>query len=81
MASGEINRALGRQGIGQQSIANALSALIHRRHRGAGVFLILSIGSGCNFTPGDRTCMGGLARADLFVSRVSVWAGDPGRIE
>jgi len=36
-------------------------------------FLILSVGSGCNFTPGDRTCMAGLARADLFVQRVSVW--------
>ena len=48
---------------------------------GQDFFLILSIGSGCNFVPGDRTCMGGLARADLLVSRVSVWAGDPGRIE
>jgi len=31
MTSGEINRALGSQGIGQQSIANALSALIQSK--------------------------------------------------
>jgi hypothetical protein len=44
-------------------------------------FLILSVGSGCNFTPGDRTCMAGLARSDLFVSRVSVWGAAKGNIE
>jgi hypothetical protein len=31
MTSGEITKALGREGIGQQSIANALSALIQAK--------------------------------------------------
>jgi hypothetical protein len=37
------------------------------------MFLILSMGVGCNFNFSDRSCLNGLARADLLVQRVTVF--------
>jgi hypothetical protein len=37
------------------------------------MFLVLSMGVGCNFTPSNRSCLNGLSRADLLVSRVTVF--------
>jgi hypothetical protein len=37
------------------------------------VFLNLSMGVGCNNQVTDRSCLNGLARADLFVSRITVY--------
>jgi len=36
-------------------------------------FLIVEMGIGCNSTPGGRSCIGNLQRADLYLSRVTVW--------
>ena len=36
-------------------------------------FLIVEMGTGCNSIPGDRSCIGNLQRADLYLSRVTVW--------
>ncbi len=37
------------------------------------LFLMLSMGVGCNYQNGNRSCLNGLARADLLVSRVTVF--------
>lgn len=37
------------------------------------MFLILSMGAGCNYNFSDRSCLNGLARADLLVQRVTVF--------
>jgi len=39
-------------------------------------FLILSMGVGCNYNFSDRSCLGGLSRADMLVSQVTVF-GNP----
>jgi hypothetical protein len=36
-------------------------------------FLIITMGVACNWQKGDRSCIGGLQRADLLVSRITVW--------
>ncbi len=37
------------------------------------MFLILSMGVGCNYNYANRSCLNGLARADMLVSRVTVF--------
>jgi len=37
------------------------------------MFLILSMGVGCNYNFSDRSCLNGLSRADMLVSRVTVF--------
>jgi Glycosyl hydrolases family 16 len=37
------------------------------------MFLILSMGVGCNYNYSDRSCIGSLSRADMYVSRVTVF--------
>jgi hypothetical protein len=37
-------------------------------------FLILSMGVGCNFKNGDRSCLAGLKQADMLVQSVRVWS-------
>jgi beta-glucanase (GH16 family) len=37
------------------------------------IFLILSMGVGCNYNFSDRSCLNGLSRADMLVSRVTVF--------
>jgi beta-glucanase (GH16 family) len=37
------------------------------------MFLILSMGVGCNYNYSDLSCLNGLSRADLLVSRVTVY--------
>ena len=37
------------------------------------MFLILSMGVGCNFYYANRSCSGSLTRADMYISRVTVF--------
>ena len=37
------------------------------------VFPILTMTVGCNFNPSDLSCIGGLTRADFYVSRVTIY--------
>jgi hypothetical protein len=37
------------------------------------MFLILTMGIGCNYNYADRSCLNGLSRADLLVQRVTVY--------
>ena len=37
------------------------------------VFPILSMGVGCKFNPKDLSCIGGLKRADFYVSRFTIY--------
>jgi hypothetical protein len=42
------------------------------------LFLILSMGVGCNYKFSDRPCLGGLSQADMLVSRVTVYGNPKG---